>query len=253
MKTLKTLIGTLFVVLAMGSCTSTQYVPSSQLADKWVLKSINNRNATDAFSQTIPYITFNFDDNQVSGNAGCNAFSGKFSYIDGNFSAPNLVSTQMACTGTNEEDLFLRLLRNPSYLTMVNGDLIFSQNANSVLVFSRAQGLSTNDLSGTWELETMEGRSTDLDSFQHTPTLEFNFSDGRISGNAGCNQFNASFTLNNNTLDVQPLATTRMACDKMEGENKFSGLLAGRSTIDFENNLLILRRNNNMIMTFKRK
>lgn len=43
-------------------------------------------------------------------------------------------------------------------------------------------------------------------------TSEITFATGNISGNAGCNNFNATYTLDGDQINVTPIASTRMAC-----------------------------------------
>lgn len=242
----------MLAALFIQSCSSIKHVPQAQLQDKWILKSINNRPVAEAFTQKTPYLMFNFDIGQVSGNAGCNGFNGRFTYNKGVFQAPNLVTTLMACIGANEESTYLELLGKESNLSIMNGDLIFSQDNKPVLVFEKAKPLGALDLTGVWKLTSLQGASSNIDFKNNVPTMEFNFVDKKITGNAGCNRYNAPFTLENNVLDVKPLATTRMTCEDIKGETKFVNLLSGRIDIDLENGVLYLRKDNKTLMTFSR-
>lgn len=62
-------------------------------------------------------------------------------------------------------------------------------------------------IEGAWRIEALSGRPVARNS---TPSVTFR--DGRISGNASCNRFNGSFSLERGRLTAGPLATTRMAC-----------------------------------------
>ena len=44
------------------------------------------------------------------------------------------------------------------------------------------------------------------------PTIAFS-GDGTVTGNAGCNTFNGTYTAEGSDLTFSPLATTRMACE----------------------------------------
>lgn len=247
---------TIYILLTLGLMSfvyaSANDVPKSQLEGKWVLKTINNRNVGELFSNRAPYLIFNFDIEQVSGNSGCNSFSGKFNYGGGKFEAPNIASGDMACPGSNDEATFIGLLNKSSKLSILNGDLIFSQDNMPVLIFSRAQPLTNNDLMGVWRLQSIDGKDVKSDFASQIPSLEFNFMSNRLSGNAGCNNYNADFTLRNNVLEVKPLVSTRTACEKMDGEAKFIKTFTDRMDIDIEKGVLILRKDNKEIMTFKR-
>ena len=252
MKLLKYILPLLFVAIIASGCSSAKPVTKSQLADRWILKSINNKNANTVFTEKIPYLTFNFNIEQISGNSGCNTYSGRFVYDNGVFRAPNLVTTQMACFAANEEPTFLRLLGEESKLSIMNGDLIFSQNNQPVLIFYRAKPLSATDLYGIWRLKTIDGKDAKSEFKEKLPTLEFNFSNNRINGNAGCNTYNAPFTLAKNVFAVSPLVTTRMSCDVNDKEAMFVKMLAGDSEVELDGNTLTVRRENKVIMTFER-
>lgn len=49
-----------------------------------------------------------------------------------------------------------------------------------------------------------------------TPTLRFE-SDGRVSGNTGCNMTSGSYTTTGDELSIGPLVTTRRACAEERG------------------------------------
>lgn len=252
MKIFRYILFIMTTALILQSCGSTKEVTQAQLSDKWVLKSMNNRNANELFTDKTPTLIFNFNTEQISGNGGCNTYIGKFTYNKGELRAPNLALTQMACIGENNESEFINLLGNASKLSIMNGDLIFSQNNRPVLIFYRAKVVTASELSGSWKLQTMDGKDAMTEFKGKVPTMMFSFTDNKITGNAGCNDYNTTFTLSNNVLEIGPFITTRMNCENMEAESKFINMLPGRVDIDFENNLLTIRKGNKAIMTFRR-
>jgi len=252
MKIFRYILFIMTTALIFQSCGSTKEVTQAQLSDKWVLKSMNNRNANELFADKIPTLIFNFGTEQISGNAGCNTYIGKFTYNKGELKAPNLVLTQMACFKKNSEPEFINLLGNTSKLSIMNGDLIFSQNNKPVLVFYRDKPVTASDLGGAWKLQTMDGKDAMTEFKDKVPTMMFNFTENKITGNAGCNDYNTTFTLSNNVLEIGPFITTRMSCENIEAESKFINMLPGRVDVDFENNLLTIRKDNKTIMTFRR-
>lgn len=252
MKILKYTLILMITSLASISYATAENVPESQLSGKWILKTINNRNSMDVFTYRTPYLIFNFDIEQISGNAGCNGYSGKFKYSGGKFEAPNIASGDMMCAGQSDEAQLINLLNKSSKLSILNGELIFSQDDKPVLVFYRAKPLTNSDLTGVWTLQSIDGKDVDSGFATKIPTLEFNFMNNRLAGSAGCNNYTAPFSLSNNVLEINPLVTTRMACDDMDGETKFVKAFTGRVDADIENGVLVLRKDNKEIMTFKR-
>lgn len=76
-------------------------------------------------------------------------------------------------------------------------------------------------LPGTsWKLVELDGKPYDA---RAVATLT---DDGRITGQAPCNSFNASYTGHWPDLRFQPAATTRMACPDLAAESAFFGALA---------------------------
>ena len=45
-----------------------------------------------------------------------------------------------------------------------------------------------------------------------TPLLAFQ--DGQLTGNAGCNTFNASYTVTGDAIEIGPVMSTKMACEE---------------------------------------
>ncbi|MDR3272062.1 MAG: META domain-containing protein [Flavobacteriaceae bacterium] len=108
----------------------------SQLKGTWILKTIENSVAPDAFKGTVPYITFDTDNHKVSGNAGCNNFTGSFALLGSTYAPTVPASTLMACIEANQETKLLELLGKKSSLVFNNYTLQFVQNGKVVLEFT---------------------------------------------------------------------------------------------------------------------
>jgi heat shock protein HslJ len=66
-------------------------------------------------------------------------------------------------------------------------------------------------------------------------------SDGRISGNGGCNAFFGAYTVSGNTIKIGQLLSTRKGCPGlMQTEVKFLSLLESADTYEIKDNKLIL-------------
>ena len=83
----------LFIVVAVFSCGSfTEKTPSvDDLAGKtWVLTNIGNLSVSKDVTTTIEFS----EDNQISGNAGCNSYFGSYELVDGSFTVSAIGSTK---------------------------------------------------------------------------------------------------------------------------------------------------------------
>jgi len=252
-------LGSLFflgLLVLLQSCKTTQQssFSSKDLERKWILKSINGESASSLFSHKIPTLVLNLEEGRLSGNGGCNQYNGAFVLTKNKFSAPNIASTMMMCPGANSEGLFLQALSNNSEISLNKELLVFSQNGKTVLEFEKEKPLTVADLSGEWELQSIQGASANVYFKEKVPTIRFDAQTNRVSGNSGCNTYNAPFELKDGKLEIKPMMTTRMACiDGMEGESKYTKILPGISEVELENGQLTLRRDRLHIATFKRK
>lgn len=85
-----------------------------------------------------------------------------------------------------------------------------------------------NNLSGLqWELLELEGTRISLNNeLYRTPRLHFLSDENRIEGNGGCNRFNGRYMImSDNRISISEIASTKMACEQMDIENKFFGAL----------------------------
>ncbi|GAB6011691.1 META domain-containing protein [Viscerimonas tarda] len=223
-----------------------------QLDGKWTLKTFNGKDVAESFKGGIPTLEFNITEKRISGSGGCNNYSGVFILTENEFSAPNVVSTQKMCFAQNQESAFYQLLAEVSTLSLNGENLIFTQKGKQVLVFVKEKTLNLADLTGvSWVLQSIEGSPVDT-YFKGTsfPGIEFDAANNSLKGNAGCNTYNAPFTLTGNTLTVSAGRTTRRACENMEGEQKFVGTITGASNIELNNNNLVLKKNGVEVLRF---
>lgn len=68
-------------------------------------------------------------------------------------------------------------------------------------------------------------------------------SDGRLTGHAGCNNFNSGYRLDGNKIDVHPIGVTRMSCppETMSVEKSFIEALQLSTTIAGAGNRMSMR------------
>jgi heat shock protein HslJ len=87
------------------------------------------------------------------------------------------------------------------------------------------------DLEGiTWKLEAMgpQGNPKPVGGDRYV-TLEFDFEEGRVQGNGGCNSYSADFEINGNNISIGPAMSTLMACfpqEVMDQETAYHQLLS---------------------------
>ena len=89
-----------------------------------------------------------------------------------------------------------------------------------------------------WQVTSVAGQDP-LDD--HPITFEFD-TEGNIAGDASCNRFGGTCTIEGNTMTVGPLRSTRRACEPevMQQEQKFLALLGACTTWSLEGDELVL-------------
>lgn len=89
--------------------------------------------------------------------------------------------------------------------------------AAMLVVTGCTTGAGSGELAGReWKLVWVDGFST-MPSGVATPTLTFG-TDGRLSGNTGCNSASASYTVEGDRLSISALITTKRACIESAGQ-----------------------------------
>ena len=81
-----------------------------------------------------------------------------------------------------------------------------------------------SQLEGTWELNYITGPRIAFEGLYpiKKPTISFDVTNNRMSGNASCNNFNGKLNVDGNKISFKdPMAMTRMRCMDGNGENVF--------------------------------
>ena len=99
---------------------------TTTLQGKWELKALPGSliSFEGLYKRKIPLLSFDLVAQQVSGNTGCNSFSGKFSLKGSSigFTEP-MTMTQMACPGEGEK-IFLQTLQKVTTYSIQNDSVL---------------------------------------------------------------------------------------------------------------------------------
>jgi heat shock protein HslJ len=107
--------------------------------------------------------------------------------------------------------------------------LVSCNNSNKI-----TSGSESHKLKGTWQLNYITGPRIVFDGLypNEKPTINFDVSGKRISGNTGCNTFSGTFDADGTKINFkEPLPTTKMTCPG-EGESVFLRTLEKINTYD---------------------
>ncbi len=197
----------------------------------WVLIGYGETlNPTVVQPGTYVTINFNASDDQVNGSGGCNNYFTSYTADDeGNLTINGPVgSTMMACeTGMEQETMFLGTLETVTgYTVTENGRLLLDYDSGTVYDEQLAFIPETALVDTVWVL-TSYGDPNDLTlSKPGVVTTAIFSADGTLNGFTGCNNYIASYTLQENQIAIDLPVTNLMACGTgMEQEQAFMQLL----------------------------
>jgi heat shock protein HslJ len=105
----------------------------------------------------------------------------------------------------------------------------------------------------TWQLTAVADSNGTLAPVPAEVTATAAFAQGMLSGQSGCNQYGAAYTLENTSLQITPGPMTLMAClgPQMQIEQDFLAALAATETYQIQNNQLsLVGSNGQTVATF---
>jgi heat shock protein HslJ/uncharacterized membrane protein len=111
----------------------------------------------------------------------------------------------------------------------------------------------TYQLNTIWTLQSIGDTKVDLTKYQQGgPAMDIRLNEKRVYGNAGCNRFSGSFTVDGDKLVIGPLMSTKMACENMTIEVQMLSKLSGKSMkYELTGDTLLLGEGQNLL-TFKK-
>lgn len=187
--------------------------------------------------------TAEFAAGKISGNAGCNSFSGSYAVSGADLKVGELMQTAMACADPalmqQESDYVNALLVARSFA--LAGDTLTIGYDGGELRFVRQAPVVNRPLEGRWQLSTLatgEVASSLLAGTSITAAL----AGGQISGQAGCNSYFGSYAASGVTITISGLGATKMACSAeiMAQEQSFLAALAAATSYSIAGDQLTL-------------
>jgi heat shock protein HslJ len=186
-----------------------------------------------------------FADGTVSGSGGCNRFTGPYELDGDALSIGPLASTLMACVepqGSVEQAYLAALEQTAGYQTDASTLELLDDAGDAVLTFEVVEPLS---LTGTeWTAVSVNTGTGAVSGLVGGVMITATFDeDGNVSGSAGCNSFSGTYTVDGDTIELGPLASTKKACaeDVMTQEAAFLAAMGNATTLTIDGDRLELR------------
>jgi len=203
----------------------------------WKLDTYHNSSGEQAAVLPDTEITLELQDGQVGGSAGCNHYFAAYQLAGDQLTLGPVASTEMACSqdiDMQEVQYLGALAQVVSYRISGEQLQLLNQAGSTLLTFSV---LNPAPLTGTaWQVEGFNNGQGGFVSLLAGTELTALFADGLVAGMAGCNQYNASYTVDGTQITFGPAATTRMFCAEPQGvmEQESAFLAALTSAVRFE-------------------
>ena len=231
-------------LLSLAACAPAGSQADGELTGKvWVLDSLNG--AAPVANTTI---TAEFtDDGNVGGSAGCNRYSGQYTVSGSSIQfTESIASTMMACDGPimDQESAYFQALGAAKSFVIGADQLTLSDEGGKELATFTAQSQSLEGSS--WQVISYNNGKQAVTSVLIGSELTADFgTDGKLTGSAGCNNYNGGYEVDGDKITIGPLASTMMMCNEPEGlmdqESQFLAALQSAATYKVEGDRLELR------------
>jgi len=167
-------------------------------------------------------------DGKVQGYAGCNQYSAAYTTNGTSMAVSGTVKTTLSCGGQldTQERAYLGILGTAARFENTGTQLTIydAQTPGSKLVYKPGTATVSpipTAIVGTWTLIGMDKTGTSITLSPGVMTTAIFTADGKVSGNAGCNQYSGGYVLTGaSAIGISPLATTKMFCPDPAGRQE---------------------------------
>ncbi|MBK8987783.1 MAG: META domain-containing protein [Chloroflexi bacterium] len=193
-------------------------------------------------------------DGSLGGSAGCNNYFTSYQ-VDGQTITidPQIGSTMMACADPvmQQETAYLAALSTATAWQISGSTLTLTDAAGAPLAVFTAV-IPTSLTGTTWQLTGFNNGQDAVVSPVAGSTITAVFGeDGALSGSAGCNNYNTSFTTDGGSISIAgSIATTTILCaeDLMQQETAYLAALPVATTYAIQGDSLELRNANGALI-----
>lgn len=200
--------------------TEPQTVNDAALAGEWMITTVHGQQLKTV--DEMPYINFDDRDGRFYSSNGCNVLNGSYTVgKDKKLTLGNVLSTMKLCNGVQFEAELSEIMSGSEPLTYkvekIGHESYLKLYNTKGIELMTARKHNMNFLSGNWLITSVKGKSVN----DEEANLFIDISELKVHGNTGCNFFNGELYINpdrSNAIDFSNMATTRMACPKMEQE-----------------------------------
>lgn len=180
----------------------------------WSVESVNGQTLGADVTITVRFTA----DGKVSGSGGCNPYSGKYTSDGASLKFADVTIGAAACAGDvgTSEDAFAAAIQAAQSFKVANNRLVVQGEGGKAVLSLSAQ---RQILAGTsWTVTSYDNATGAPAGVLDEPDVTVSFgTDGKVSGNTGCNTFDGAFISGDGTVKLGPLVATKSVCETPAG------------------------------------
>lgn len=179
------------------------------------------------------HLTFNTTEKRMYGNNGCNVINGAIVTDAANPTSiqfEQVISTMKACMPNSTDGEVMQAINETKSFKVTASDAtgitkiaLCNDKKKEMLVLSRKE---INTLNGNWTVKKLNGEEVTV---ALVPTMTLDITNGKLSGNAGCNRINGTIKTdasNDKAISFDQVTTTMMLCPGANVEAAFKQALS---------------------------
>lgn len=258
MKNFKSVLLMLCVVIISSCATKKEAGTDSAknlLDNKWQIVELSGVAIKNEVNGRVPFLYFDQATNHYAVITGCNTLNGEYKGLTQQKIKFGLgMSTMMFCDDMSVEQGFKAILDKVTSYKIEGSDLFLMNKKTVVAKLKKYHATFLTTLVGTsWELDYLADTGMPVGELfpESKPTLVFE-SDTKLNGNASCNTYNGSFKINGNTINIGDIATTRMMCGSLKGEQQYLEMLKKVNAFSRNEDVLTFIIGDIAVMRFKK-
>jgi heat shock protein HslJ len=155
-----------------------------------------------------------FADGRVSGFSGCNRFNAPYTLDGDRLKLGAIASTKMACAAPGDavEPAYLDALAAVAGWRIDDDELVLLDDDGNELLRMREPSLV-----GSWTVTAFRQPNAVSSPIAGTELTATFASDGKLTGSAGCNPYEATFTAEEGKISITGISSGARACATPEG------------------------------------
>jgi heat shock protein HslJ len=206
------LLAALLVSAAVGGCGGGEEGGSDASSVEGVAWVLSSGVDVDGWDDVPPSIAF--EEGTASGSTGCNQWTGSYTFDGDSLELGGPAMTAMACPPPADEveRVYVAALQEVAGWRSEGEELVLVDGDGEELLRYR---IATPV--GSWEATGILQPGALASPLVGTEVTATFGDDGSLSGSAGCNTYNATYTTDGSSIEIDEPSSTRMACAEPEG------------------------------------